>query len=102
ELDSRALTYRKIYESYLQAYTDTVQRQSFPGTASRVISRAEPPKRQSSPKRGLTLVASIILGSFLGVGIALVRTALDETVRSSNQLMRKIGAPLLGEIDDTP
>lgn len=102
ELNSRALTYRKIYESYLQAYTDTVQRQSFPGTASRVISRAEPPKRQSSPKRGLTLVASIILGSFLGVGIALVRTALDETVRSSNQLMRKIGAPLLGEIDDTP
>lgn len=102
ELDSRALTYRKIYESYLQAYTDTVQRQSFPGTASRVISRAEPPKRQSSPKRGLTLVASIVFGSFLGIGIALVRTALDETVRSSNQLMRKIGAPLLGEIEDTP
>lgn len=102
ELDSRALTYRKIYESYLQAYTDTVQRQSFPGTASRVISRAEPPKRQSSPKRGLTLVASIIFGSFLGIGIALVRTALDETVRSSNQLVRKIGAPILGEIEDTP
>lgn len=102
ELDSRALTYRKIYESYLQAYTDTVQRQSFPGTASRVISRAEPPKRQSSPKRGLTLVASIVFGCFLGIGIALVRTAFDETVRSSNQLMRKIGAPLLGEIEDTP
>lgn len=101
ELDSRALTYRKIYESYLQAYTDTVQRQSFPGTASRVISRAEPPKRQSSPKRGLTLLGSLVLGSLLGFGISLIRTAFDETVRSSNQLMRQIGAPLLGEIDNT-
>ena len=101
ELNSRALTYRKIYESYLQAYTDTVQRQSFPGTASRVISRAEPPTRQSSPRRGLTLVGSLVLGSMLGVGIALMRTAFGETVRSSNQLQRKIGAPLLGEIDDT-
>lgn len=101
ELNSRALTYRKIYESYLQAYTDTVQRQSYPGTASRVISRAEPPTRQSSPRRGLTLVGSLVLGSMLGVGIALMRTAFGETVRSSNQLQRKIGAPLLGEIDDT-
>jgi uncharacterized protein involved in exopolysaccharide biosynthesis/Mrp family chromosome partitioning ATPase len=101
ELDSRALTYRKIYESYLQAYTDTVQRQSFPGTASRVIARAEPPKRQSSPKRGLILLGSLVAGALIGVGIALVRTVADETVRSSNQLIRKIGVPLLGEIDNT-
>jgi uncharacterized protein involved in exopolysaccharide biosynthesis/Mrp family chromosome partitioning ATPase len=101
ELDSRALTYRKIYESYLQAYTDTVQRQSYPNTSARVISRAEPPTRQSSPKRGLTLLGSLIIGSFVGIGIALIRASFDETLRSPNQLMRKAGVPLLSEIDNT-
>lgn len=101
ELDSRALTYRKIYESYLQAYTDIVQRQSYPGTTSRVISRAEPPSARSSPRRMLTLLGSVVLGTLLGVGIALVKAAFDETVRSSHQLLKNFGVPLFGEIDNT-
>ncbi|WP_024276139.1 Wzz/FepE/Etk N-terminal domain-containing protein [Hyphomicrobium sp. 802] len=101
ELDSRALTYQKIYESYLRAYTDTVQRQSYPSTSARLITRAQPPKRKSSPKGTLTLLGSLIFGGILGAGAALAMSVLNERVRSSNQLMRHIGAPLLGEIDDT-
>ena len=99
ELDSRAQTYRKIYESYLQAYTDTVQRQSYPGTSARVITRAEPPTRRSSPKRVLTVLASIVLGGFLGTGLALTMSSFDQTVRSSRQIRQKLGVPLLGQID---
>jgi uncharacterized protein involved in exopolysaccharide biosynthesis len=102
ELDSRAQTYRKIYESYLQAYTDTVQRQSYPATSSRVITRAEPPERASSPKKLLTLIASLVLGGFLGLGISLVHLSFDQTVRSSRQIWRSVGAPLLGQVGQPP
>ncbi len=102
ELDSRAQTYRKIYESYLQAYTDTVQRQSYPATSARVISRAEPPTRTSSPKKALTLIASLVLGGFLGLGLSLVHLSFDKTVRSPRQIWRSFGIPMLGQIGQPP
>ncbi len=39
ELESTTESYRKIYEAYQQAFTEAVQRQSFPVTNTRVIHR---------------------------------------------------------------
>ncbi len=51
DLESRASTYRKIYESYLQAYTESVQAQSYPVTNTRIITRATAPERQKLTER---------------------------------------------------
>ncbi len=99
ELDSRALTYRKIYESYLQAYTDTVQRQSYPSTNARVIARGEVPTTKSGPRRTLALIGSAVLGSLMGFALALVHLNFDHTVRSGRQIWQNIKAPLLGDVD---
>ncbi|MFT3731428.1 MAG: exopolysaccharide transport family protein [Hyphomicrobium sp.] len=100
ELELRAQTYRRIYESFLQIYTETVQKQSYPGTNARVISRAEPPTTKSSPKRLLSIAAAAVLGTFLGFGIALARAAFDPTVRSSRQVRTGLGVPLLGAVGE--
>lgn len=71
ELESTAQTYRKIYESYLQAHTESVQRQSFPVTNARVITRATAYK--SHPKVPLLLALAVAAGAFLGLGMALLR-----------------------------
>ncbi len=97
ELESRAQTYRKIYESYLQAYTETLQRQSFPGTAARVISRAEVPTGRSSPRTYFTLGVAGVLGTLFGFGLALAHMSFDQTVRSARQVQRKLGVPYLGQ-----
>ena len=73
ELESTALTYRKMYESFLVAYTESVQRQSYPGTNARVISRATPPLTKSAPKTPRILAAALVAGVLLGLGIAILQ-----------------------------
>lgn len=98
ELESRADTFQKIYESYLQAYTETVQRQSYPVTNARVITDASKPKKKSSPKRGLILLGGIILGGIFGVGLAMMRSAFDYRVNSPKQIREDLGVECLGMI----
>lgn len=85
ELEARAHTFRKIYESYLQGYAESVQRQSFPVTNDRVITRATRPDRKSHPQRLLLLAATGILSVMMGVGIALLLYSLDEFARLVRQ-----------------
>lgn len=73
DLESRAHTYRKIYESYLQAYAEAVQRQSYPGSNARIITKATPPQNRSHPKSLLILAIAGVLGALTGIGIAFMR-----------------------------
>jgi uncharacterized protein involved in exopolysaccharide biosynthesis len=85
ELESTAQTYRKVYESYLQAHTEAVLRQSYPIANARVIARATPPLVKSSPKVGRSLVGAIVLGGMLGFGFALLREALPVMLRRGRE-----------------
>lgn len=73
ELETTAQTYRKIYESYLQAYAESVQRQSFPVTNARVITPATAPLSKSHPKSALILAFALVLGTLAGFAIAVVK-----------------------------
>jgi uncharacterized protein involved in exopolysaccharide biosynthesis len=79
ELESTAQSYRKIYESYLQAHADAVQRHSYPVSNARVIMRITPYK--SHPKVVLLLSFAMVLGALLGIGIAIVRQARGAQAR---------------------
>lgn len=79
ELDSTAQTYRKLYESYLLAYTEALQRDSYPVSNARVISKALPPTGKSSPKTGLMLALGVLIGALAGVGIALLHNSMGGT-----------------------
>lgn len=81
ELESTAQTYRRIYESYLQSYTESVQRQSLPMTNARIITPATPPLSPSAPKKSLILAFALLVGLILGVGQALLRFHMTPPVR---------------------
>jgi uncharacterized protein involved in exopolysaccharide biosynthesis len=76
ELESTAMTYRRMFESALQAYTEAEQRQSYAVSSARVILRATPTAGRSYPKRKEALAVAIVAGLALGLGIALVREGL--------------------------
>jgi polysaccharide biosynthesis transport protein len=78
ELESTAQTFRRMYESFLQAYTESVQRQSYPVANARVITKATPPLRKSHPRTGLWLLLAMVCGAMVGLGIALIKNALSE------------------------
>ena len=96
ELEATAQTYRKIYESFYQAFTETVQRESYPVSNARIISEATIPGTKSYPKTMLILAFAALVGSMAGFGIALIRHSLDDSVRSSQQVREKVGLECLG------
>lgn len=98
ELDSTAATYRKIYENFYQAYTEAVQRESYPGSNSRIISRAVAPTSRSHPKTLLIVALATLAGGMVGVAMSLIRDALSHPVRSPYQIPEHTGVPCLGEI----
>ncbi|MEZ5901027.1 MAG: Wzz/FepE/Etk N-terminal domain-containing protein [Hyphomicrobiaceae bacterium] len=72
DLETTAHTYRRIYENYLQSYMAAVQRQSFPISNARVITKAVRPLTQSR-SNGLILALALLLGGLAGVGIGILR-----------------------------
>lgn len=98
ELESTAVTYRRIYESYLQAFTEAVQRQSFPVADARVITYATRPLSKSRPKTLLLLAFGIMLGGLAGLAIAFLRHMQDRSVRLPRHIRDTASIECLGEV----
>ena len=99
ELESTARTYRSIYESYLQAFTELVQRQTFSISGARVITLATPPLSKSKPKITLALITGTMLGLLGGLAVALLKHSIEPTVLSARQV-RQAGLKFLGYVLD--
>jgi succinoglycan biosynthesis transport protein ExoP len=102
ELESNSQTYRSLYETFLQRYTESIQQQSFPITEARVISTAGRPSKRSSPKTLLVLSIACAGGLMLGFGIGLMRDLSDRVVRTSDQVERLLGADCLATLPVLP
>jgi Mrp family chromosome partitioning ATPase len=98
ELEVTADTYRKMYESFLQAYTSSVSQQSYPVADARVITPASPPLSASHPRSKLVMIFGALFGIVAGVGLAFVRNTLDKTLRSPRQVRDVLGLECVGEL----
>jgi uncharacterized protein involved in exopolysaccharide biosynthesis/Mrp family chromosome partitioning ATPase len=102
ELEVTANTYRKMYESFLQAYTNSVSQQSYPVADARVITKATRPIAPSDPRRKLVYAFAGLGGLMLGLGVAFLRFTLDRSIRSSRQLREDFGLECIGELPPIP
>jgi uncharacterized protein involved in exopolysaccharide biosynthesis len=73
ELQLGAETYRKVYQDFYSAFTEAVQRESYPVSMVRVVTEASPPDRQHSPKILLVFGLATLLGMAGGLLLAIVR-----------------------------
>ena len=96
ELESSSQTYRTIYETFLQKYTEAVQQQSFPLAEARIITAATRPLAPSHPRTKLMVLAGAMVGCTLGIGAAFLRSGLDRGIRSSKHVAQKLGVDCLG------
>ncbi|PSJ58542.1 polysaccharide biosynthesis tyrosine autokinase [Pseudaminobacter soli (ex Li et al. 2025)] len=102
ELEVTANTYRKMYESFLQAYTNSVSQQSYPVADARVITKATRPLVASDPRRKLVYAFAGLGGLMLGLGVAFLRLTLDRSIRSPQQLREDFGLECIGELPPIP
>ena len=87
-----------MYETYLQAFTDAMQRQSFPVSNARIITPATRPLAKSHPRTTLILAFALMFGTLSGLGVALLRYNLGDSIRTSQQVEEKIGVPCITNI----
>ncbi|WP_426616124.1 P-loop NTPase [Bradyrhizobium sp. McL0616] len=86
DLQATANTYRKLYDSSLQRYAETVQQESLQLADADVVSAALPPPVKSHPKPSLVLPIGLFAGLCLGLGFALWRELSDQTFRTTEQV----------------
>ncbi len=98
DLETQAQTYRRMYETYLQNFTEQVQRQTFPVSDARVVTEATPPLEPSDPRTKLMLSLGAAIGALAGFGVALTRHNLDQRIRSSRQIREDVGIEYLGDL----
>jgi uncharacterized protein involved in exopolysaccharide biosynthesis/Mrp family chromosome partitioning ATPase len=96
ELEAAAETYRRIYESFLQGFTETVQRESFPMSDARIVTPATPPLGRSEPRTKLVLALWAMVGAMAGLGAAIMRHNLDPSIRTDRQVREEAGLDCLG------
>jgi succinoglycan biosynthesis transport protein ExoP len=94
-LESSAQSYRTLYNTFLQHYTESIQQQSFPVTEARLISPADS-ATQTSRSRALKVLAVALIGGLgFGAGLAFLRELLDRVFRTSRQIQSELGADCL-------
>lgn len=64
-----------------------------------VLNPAVPPIEPSSPRVLMNTLLSIVLGSFLGIGLGLLMEMLDRRVRSEHDLVDLLQVPVFGTVD---
>jgi succinoglycan biosynthesis transport protein ExoP len=96
DLESSSETYRNLYDSFLQKFQETIQTQTIPVSDSRVVTWATAPLYKSSPNTVLLLTEGILLGLFLGGGVAVVRELTGDVFRTSNEIEQITGINCAG------
>jgi succinoglycan biosynthesis transport protein ExoP len=96
DLESSADTYRNLYDSFLQQFQETIQKQTIPVTDSRVLTRATTPLYTSAPKTALALAGGIVLGLFMGAGAAIARELTIDVFRTPTEVEQTTGIRCLG------
>ncbi len=70
----------------------------FSTISSETIEPANALRHPVYPRNFLTLVASILVGSMLGAGLAAVVDRFDQRIRSIDELRRTLNMPVLGQV----
>lgn len=89
---------QSAYESAMQRLNQTsLEGQSNLSSVS-LLDPAVPPVTHDSPKLFLNMLLSVFLGTLLGLGFGLLAEMLDRRVRSAEDLVEVLQAPVLGVI----
>lgn len=94
EVESNA----RLYKRLLQRIEEVNIASSVNTSSITIIDPAVKPIKKYRPRPALNLILGLLSGLFLGLGLAFLREALDQSMRSTEDLQRITGLPVLGLI----
>jgi exopolysaccharide transport family protein len=98
ELERDADTSRQLLEEFLSRSKQTREQDALIAADANILSKASVPGSPSSPKTILNLLIGFVLGSIIGVGLALLTEMFDMKVSSTQDVERKLGATPIGSV----
>jgi succinoglycan biosynthesis transport protein ExoP len=91
-------TNRQLYDGLLQRYKEIGIAGGVGTNNVSIVDQAPVPTRPSHPRPLTNLLIALLVGIVVGVGLAIAREQIDETVADPSDLERRIGIPLLGVV----
>ena len=98
ELEREAAANKALFESFLSRFKQTSEQEKLNTNNSRVIERASAPTSPSAPNKKSIVILATMLGLGLGAGIAFLLEQLDAGYRTSAQIEKQLGTPLLASV----
>jgi chain length determinant protein EpsF len=90
---------QRAYDAASQRLTQTSLESQVNQTVISILNRAAPPAFPSFPRKTLNLIVGFLIGAVLGFGLALLLEILDRRVRSEEDLLLGLEAPLVGVLE---
>jgi len=97
-LEREVSSNKELYEGLLQRLKEAGVAAGLRSSNVRIADVAEPPGGRFTPRRGRTIALAMILGLFLGTGIVFLLEALDNTLKTPDDVTQHLGLPALGTV----
>ncbi|WP_164662006.1 polysaccharide biosynthesis tyrosine autokinase [Tropicibacter sp. Alg240-R139] len=98
QLEREAEASKLIYEYFLSRLKETSVQQGIQQADARILSQAVVPLGPSAPRKMIIVALSIIMGTFVGGSLVLLREFTQTTFRAAEDLESYTGYPVLGQI----
>lgn len=95
-LKREADTNKELYHGLLQRLKETGISASLTSSNIQVLDRAEVPRSPFKPKKAVNILLSLIIGLFGGIGLAFFAEYLDNTIKTPEDVEKKMFMPSLG------
>lgn len=99
-LAREANTNKQLYDSVLERFREISVSGELPSSNVSIVDRAEIPQLPSKPNKRLNILLGAFVGLFGGLGLALLREHLDNTVKTPEETERCFGTPCLAVVPD--
>lgn len=93
-------TSRSLYDTLLQRFRELNAEAGIQPNNIQLIDRAELPSTPVSPKLIITILIGLLVGLVLGIAAAFAMEHLNDTVRSGEEINRRLDLAFLGSVPD--
>lgn len=102
QLQREAEASRRIYEQFLRRLNETSVQEGTQQADARVLSEAVVPLLPSYPNKTQIVLVAGFLGGVLGIAYVLLIEQMNKSFRSSDELEKATGLPVMGQIPIAP